>query len=65
MAKVKIDGFIDELESEIKKALTVTLRKHFDPELYAVKDVFKTFQKELIDKCDSWETIPNKYVKNK
>jgi len=62
MAKIKMEGFIDELEAEIKKALTSTLRKHFEEGSYSEKIVFKTFQKELIEKCNSWEEIPNKYV---
>ena len=64
MAKIKITGFLDELEVEIKKALTSTLRKHFDNNLYSSKEIYKTFEKELIDKCNSWEAIPNKYIKN-
>jgi len=64
MAKVKIDGFIDELNAEIKKALTSTLRKHFDEDTYSEKEIYKTFQKELVEKCNSWENIPNKYIKN-
>ena len=63
MAKIKIQGLCDELESELKQALTSTLRKHFDMEDHSIKDIFRTFQKELIDKCNSWENLPNKYIK--
>ncbi len=64
MAKVKIDGFIEELEAELKKALVSTLRKHFEENTYVDKAVFKTFRKEFIEKCNSWEQLPNKYIKN-
>jgi cob(I)alamin adenosyltransferase len=64
MAKIKITGFIDELESELKQALTTTLRKHFDQDLYNIKEVYKTFEQALEDKCNSWEHLPNKYIKN-
>ena len=64
MAKIKITGFVDELESELKQALTSTLRKHFDKDLYSIKEVYKTFVKEIEDKCNSWEHLPNKYIKN-
>lgn len=63
MAKIKIQGLCDELESELKKALTSTLRKHFDSDDFSIKDIYKTFQKELIEKCNSWENVPNKYIK--
>lgn len=65
MAKVKIDGLINELEDELRKALTSTLRKHFENDQYSAKEVYKTFQKELVEKCNSWEEIPNKWVKNR
>ncbi len=64
MAKVKIEGLLDQLEVEMKKTLSSTLRKHFDEGSYSEKEVYKTFCKEFIDKCNSWESIPNKYIKN-
>jgi len=65
MAKVKIEGFISELEEELKKALTSTLRKHFENDQYSAKEVYRTFQKELVEKCNSWEEVPNKFIKNR
>lgn len=64
MAKLKIEGLLEELEAEFKKAISSTLRVHFDPEQYTDKEVYKTFQTQLKNKCDSWETIPNKYIKS-
>ena len=34
MAKLKIEGLLEELEAEFKKAISSTLRVHFDPEQY-------------------------------
>lgn len=64
MAKVKIEGLITQLDEELSKALNSTLRKHFENDQYSAKEVFKTFKKELVEKCNSWEAIPNKYIKN-
>jgi len=64
MAKVKIEGFVIEMEKELRKALTSTLRKHFEHDQYSAKEVYKTFEKQLVDKCNSWEAIPNKFIKN-
>ena len=65
MAKVKISGFVEEMEVELKKAVEFTLMKHLDEGSYDSKDIFSTLKKQFIERCDSWENIPNKYIKNK
>ncbi len=62
MARIKINGFLDELEEELSKAMTSTLRKHFEKDQYSSKEFYKTFKKELIERCNNWESIPNKYI---
>ncbi len=64
MAKIKVDEFVDQLESEFKKALTSTIYKEIGDIDFNIKDVYNTFRKELIEKCNTWETLPNKYIKN-
>ena len=64
MAKVNIEEFIDHLDVEIRKALELTVREHFPNQEYNAKALFKTFKIETVKKCDSWERIPNKYIKS-
>lgn len=64
MAKIKIDGFIEELEVELKKTIEATMRLHFDEGSYSSKEIYKSFKKELIERCNSWESIPNKFVRS-
>lgn len=64
MAKVKIEEFIEHLDREIRKALEATLREHFPDQDYNSRTVFKTFQKEITKKCNSWEDVPNKFIRS-
>ncbi len=64
MAKIKVDAFVSQLETEFKKALTSTIYKELGDIEFNTKDLFNTFKKELVDKCDTWETLPNKHIKN-
>jgi len=64
MANIKISGFIDELEVNLKKTIEATMRKHFEEGTYNTKEIYKTFKKEMIERSNSWENIPNKFVRN-
>ena len=65
MAKIKVDGLVEEMETEFKQALLSTLRRHFDKDIYSEKAVTKTFLAQLKEKCNSWEEVPNKYIKSR
>lgn len=64
MAKVNIEEFVDHLDLEIRKALNATLREHFPDQDFNSRKVFKTFQHEVVKKCNSWESIPNKFIRS-
>ncbi len=64
MAKVNIEEFIEHLDREIKKALESTIREHFPNQEYNTRAVFKTFKEEVTKKCNSWENVPNKYIRS-
>jgi len=63
MAKINIQEFADHLDEEIRKALEATIREHFPHQEYNARAVSKTFKKQLTKKCNSWEDIPNKYIR--
>jgi len=64
MAKIKIEEFIEHLDREIRKALDATILEHFPHQEYNSRALFKTFKKEATKKCNTWESIPNKYIKS-
>lgn len=63
MAKIQTVEVIDHLEDQIRKALAETLREHFPDQEFTARAVYKTFIKQVDKKCNSWEDIPNKYVR--
>ena len=64
MAKVNIEEMINHLDVEFRKALDSTIREHFPNAEYNSRAVFKTFATEVTKKCDSYERIPNKFIKS-
>lgn len=64
MAKLNIEEIIGHLDVEFRKALDATIREHFSSRDFNSREVFKTFKKEVGDKCNSWENIPNKYIRS-
>jgi hypothetical protein len=62
MAQVNIEQIVDQLSSEIRKALAATIREHA-PDC-AVNDhaVFRTFRRQVGRKCSTWETVPDQFV---
>ena len=64
MAKVNIEEFVDHLDLEIRKALDATLREHFPDQDFNSRTVFKTFKAQVTKKCNSWESIPNKFIRS-
>ena len=64
MAKLNIEQIIDHLDREIRKALDATMREHFPHQDFNSRAVFDTFKKQVEKKCDSWESVPNKYIRS-
>ncbi len=64
MAKIKVEEFVNHLEGEFKKALSSTIYKELGDVEFNAKELFNTFKNELVDKCNTYESLPNKYIKN-
>lgn len=64
MAKINTVEVIDHLEDAIRKALQATLKEHFPDQEFNARAVYKTFKKQVDKKCNSWEDIPNKYIRS-
>ncbi|MDY0904533.1 hypothetical protein [Pedobacter sp. CFBP9032] len=62
MAKVKIEEIIDYIDTDIRKALSETIKKHFPNEDFNDREVFRTFKRMISRKCSSWENVPDGFV---
>ncbi len=62
MARIKIEDVIDHLDSEIRKALEATIRKHYPEVNISSHSVFRTFKRNVGRKCSVWESIPDHLV---
>jgi hypothetical protein len=62
MARVKIEEILDHLDSDIRNALQQTLEEHFPDQEFNPREVFRTFKRMVSRKCNTWETVPDKYV---
>ncbi|PMD83726.1 hypothetical protein BWI97_27075 [Siphonobacter sp. BAB-5405] len=63
MAEIKIEEVIDYLDYDMKYALEQTMKKHFPNATFSKEEVFKTFKAEVYRKCNTWEKIPDKLIK--
>ncbi|MDR6464710.1 hypothetical protein [Chryseobacterium sediminis] len=62
MAKVNIEEIIDYIDTDIRKALSETLKQHFPKESFNDREVFRTFKKMIARKCSTWEDVPDIFV---
>jgi len=63
MAHVKIEEIIEHLEYEMKRALGDAVSKTLPDVSVDRSRLFKEFIKAVGRKCNTWEQIPEKYVR--
>ncbi len=62
MAKIKIENIVDHLDTEFRKALEETIKQHFPNERFDSRAVFRTFNRSISRKCNTWERVPDNLV---
>jgi len=62
MAQVNIEQIIDQLSSEMRKALVATIREHAPTCLVNDHALFRAFRRQVGRKCSTWETVPDQFV---
>ena len=62
MAKVKIEEIIDDLSSEIKKALDEAVRRTIPGAVFDRNSLFREFKRAVGRKCRVWERVPDRHV---
>ena len=63
MAKINIEEIIDHLDSEMRRALEATIKEHFPDQDFDTRSVFRTFKRQVDRKCDTWEEVPDEFIK--
>ena len=62
MAKVKIEGIIDHLDSEIRQALESAVEETIPSATFDAYALFRAFQRAIDRKCSTWERVPDHYI---
>ncbi len=60
MAKIKIEGVMEYLDNDIRKALKETLEQHFPGQHIDISEVFRTFVRTV--GRSTWHNIPDRYL---
>lgn len=63
MARIKIDGFLEHLDREIRQAIEAALMEVTPGAAVDAYAVHRAFKRALARKCSSWERIPDRYLK--
>ncbi|WP_312919777.1 hypothetical protein [Stutzerimonas nitrititolerans] len=64
MAQVQIEEIVDHLSTEMRKALEEAVRSVAPTAQFDSTALFKAFRKAVGRKCNTWEHVPDFYVKN-
>ncbi|MCE7517178.1 MULTISPECIES: hypothetical protein [Halomonadaceae] len=63
MAEVEIEEIIDHLSSEMKRALEAAVQDVKPDANIDRNDLFRAFRRAVRRKCNTWETVPDQYVR--
>jgi len=64
MAQVQIEEIVDHLSTEMRKALEDAVRSVAPTAQIDSIALFKAFRKAVGRKCNTWEHVPDFYVKH-
>ena len=63
MAKVNIEEIIEHLDYDIKRALEDTFVRCYPGISIDRNRLFKEFVKAIRRKCNTWEKVPDRYIR--
>lgn len=64
MARIKIVGILEHLDSELSRALEDTLRRAFPDSNFNARSLYRDFVRAADRKCNTWERVPDRYVEH-
>lgn len=62
MARVKIEGIVDHLSSEMRRALKDAVSEVAPKTRFDEYELFRAFRRAVSRKCSTWESVPDHYV---
>jgi hypothetical protein len=63
MAQIDVEGIINDLDREFKKALSKSVSEVIPDAEFNESELFRRFKREINRKCHSWETVSDQYVR--
>ncbi len=64
MARVKIEGIIDYLGNDMRKALRDAVEEVVPNTQFDEYELFRTFKRKVNRKCSTWERVPDRFIEN-
>lgn len=62
MAQVQMEGIVDHLSSEMRRALEAAVEAEIPDANFDAHSLFRAFRRAVGRKCSQWETVPDYYV---
>lgn len=62
MARVKIEGVLDHLDSDLRQALEKAVRKVIPDAAFDGRRLYKEFVRQAYRKCSVWESVPDSCI---
>ena len=64
MAKIDMEGAVDHLRSEMRRALADSVRDTIPDVEFDEYELYRSFRRAVRRKCNSWEKIPDKCLRD-
>lgn len=62
MARVKIEDIIEDLSSEMKRALEDAVERVLPDSRFDRNHLYREFKRAVGRKCNTWERVPDSHV---
>jgi hypothetical protein len=63
MARVKIEDVVDDLKTEMRRALEAAVEEVLPKAEFDRYALFRAFKRAVRRKCNTWERVPDNHVK--
>lgn len=64
MARVKMEGIVDHLSSEMKRALGRAVTRTLPGVEFDRSKLYREFKRAVASRCSTWERIPDRCVES-
>lgn len=64
MARIRIDEIIDELDTDLRRALADAVNETVKDAEFDEYELFRAFKRAVGRKCSTWERVPDRYIQD-